>query len=278
MNVDRRYIRNIRAALFSVEKLGIESAEKKYHEEYGGRSSLAQHLRGKISFVAQVKGSSDPVVRGLAVRFNRCFPDWPIKVSPTQRQIWDRAIWVIENEDTQHQGTAFFLKDIGLVTAAHCVEKTDMVKIFHPSNPTNIFQAKVIRRHKYRDLALLENTIPDAEYYELVFNSYEIDIRQEVIALGYPTWWYGEKINVRTGHVTATIARSLDQVQIPGFVDVQLIEVTQSLADGMSGGPLVDGDGAVIGVIHKGGTKEERNLAIDIRELEAWLNKDESEE
>ena len=83
LNVDRRYVRNIRAALHSIETLGIKDAEKKFHEKHGGRFSLAAHLQGKISFLTHIKGQSDPVVRSITLRFNKCFPTRPIKVTPT---------------------------------------------------------------------------------------------------------------------------------------------------------------------------------------------------
>ncbi len=50
-----------------------------------------------------------------------------------------------------------------------------------------------------------------------------------------------------------------------------MIEVTQKLSPGMSGGPLLDYKDAVVGVIHKGGPKEERDFAIDIDVLSEWL-------
>ncbi|WP_200343766.1 reverse transcriptase domain-containing protein [Rhodovibrio sodomensis] len=166
LNVDRRYVRNIRAALFSVERNGIKGAEKTYHKEHGGRGSLAEHLRGKISFLSHIKGQHDPVVRGLAIRFNQCFPHWPITVTPTKNEVRDRAVWVVENE-TSSQGTAFFLRGVGLVTAAHCVEGVNEVDIFHPSKPSNKFKAKIFKREPHLDLAVLSHAIPENEYFEL---------------------------------------------------------------------------------------------------------------
>lgn len=51
---------------------------------------------------------------------------------------------------------------------------------------------------------------------------------------------------------------------------VQLIEVTQKLSQGMSGGPLLAGK-AVAGIVHKGGPNEGRDFAIHIEVLRAWL-------
>ena len=52
---------------------------------------------------------------------------------------------------------------------------------------------------------------------------------------------------------------------------MKLIEVTQKLSQGMSGGPLLDSDYAVAGVVHKGGPGEGRDFAIDIEVLNTWL-------
>ncbi len=93
LNVDRRYVRNIRAALHSIETLGVKDAEKKFHERHGGGSSLAAHLQGKISFLTHIKGRSDPVVRSITLRYNKCLPSRPIKVTPTKVEILDRAVW-----------------------------------------------------------------------------------------------------------------------------------------------------------------------------------------
>lgn len=260
LNVDRRYVRNIRAALYSIEKLGLVDAEKKFHEMHGGSSSLAAFLQGKIAYLTHIKGQSDPVVRGITLRFNECFPARQIKVAPTQDEILDRAVWVIERP-MKVQGTVFFLKGVGLVTAAHCVEDVDEVEVFHPSKHTNTFKAFVQKRHKHRDLAILDHAIPTTEYFELDPMSRNISIGDATRAIGYPSWGYGDRISNRPGVVSAQPTKSA----------VKLIEVTQKLSDGMSGGPLLDSSDAVAGIIHKGGPKEERDLAVHIEVLQDWL-------
>jgi S1-C subfamily serine protease len=259
LNVDRRYVRNIRAALHSIETLGLKDAEKKFHEKHGGRSSLIAHLQGKISFLTHIKGQSDPVVRGITLRFNECFPTRPIKVTPTPDEIRDRAVWVVDNPEGQ--GTAFFLKDVGLMTAAHCVKDVDEVVVLHPSKHSNTFKAKVRNRHEHRDLAILDHTIPATEYFELDPISRAIAIGDHMIAVGYPGWAPGDRLNIRPGVVSTLTVKS----------GVDLIEVTQKLTQGMSGGPLLDANDAVSGIIHKGGPEEGRDFAVHIKELEDWL-------
>jgi RNA-directed DNA polymerase len=53
-------------------------------------------------------------------------------------------------------------------------------------------------------------------------------------------------------------------VTVPVKHAVNLIEVTQKLSQGMSGGPLLDKKDAVVGVVHRGGPDEGRDFAVDI--------------
>lgn len=260
INVDRRYVRNIRAALRSIETLGLADAETKYHAHHGGKASLAAHLRGKIAFLSHVKGQSDPVVRGIMLRFNRCFPGQPIKTTPTATEIRDRAVWVVEHDKSQ--GTAFFLKSVGLVTAAHCVKGVNEVEVFHPTKLANKFNAVVLKRDDHRDLAILGHQIPMTEYYELDAAAAPVATGDPVTALGYPGWGPGDQLNIRPGVVSTLTVKSA----------VQLIEVTQKLTQGMSGGPVLDANDAVVGVIHKGGPEEGRDFAVHLTVLRNWLN------
>ncbi|GHD00098.1 hypothetical protein GCM10019060_33330 [Novosphingobium pokkalii] len=80
-------------------------------------------------------------------------------------------------------------------------------------------------------------------------------------AIGYPGYGPGDKLNVRPGPVTSLPIKS----------GVQMVEVQQMLTQGMSGGPLLNADDGIIGVVHKGGPEYGRQLAISIGVLHAWL-------
>lgn len=260
LNVDRRYIRRIRAMLHSMEKLGLAAAQAR-HDGSGGKGSLAAHLRGKIGYVAHLKGQTDPVVRSLAQRYNKSFPGNPIKLSPTAEDRRDRAVWVIEVPH-EHNGSAFFLAGVGLITAAHCVEGLSEVEVLHPSRPTTTFKVKIRHYDKHRDVAVLDHTtIPPTEFYEFEPAAKPAAVTDAVLALGYPLWGIGERLNIRSGEVSSLTVQSL----------VQKIEVTQQLTQGMSGGPILNTAGEVVGIIHKGGPDEGRQLAVKLSELEASL-------
>lgn len=261
LNVDRRYVRHIRALLHSIEILGSTGAQAKYAST-GGKGSLAAHLRGKISYITYLKGLTDPVVRALAVRYNKSFPHHTIKSAPTADERRDRSVWIVEHSaNGGEQGTAFFLKGFGLVTAAHCVEGISDFTVYHPTKPANQFEVNVLKRCEHRDLAILAHAINETEYFELEPASRTVAVGNVVTAYGYPGYGPGDKINVRSGTVSSLPIKSA----------VQMIEVTQELAQGMSGGPILDAHGEVLGIIHKGGPGEGRQLAVHINVLQMWV-------
>ena len=259
INVDRKFVRNLRAALFSVKMLGPEKAQEKFKTELGGRSDLGTHLAGKVSWLRFIRGQSDPVYRAMALRFNAAFPDRKIDVSPTAQEIRDRSTWVIEHfEGKWWQGSAFFLEGVGLVTAAHCVEGANVVEVYHPSKPANRFKASVQKRDDQIDLAVLSHDIPNTEFFELVRSSTIAAVGDVTTAIGYPGFAPGDGLNVRDGKVSSLATQH----------GIDLIEVTQKLAQGMSGGPLLNDKDEVIGVTHKGGPSEGRDFAVRIDQID----------
>lgn len=71
-NVPREYIKNIRAALYSWEKFGLEAAEEHWRSKVDSRNRVGEPprfrwvVRGQINFVKHVKGEADPVYLSLA--------------------------------------------------------------------------------------------------------------------------------------------------------------------------------------------------------------------
>jgi len=128
------------------------------------------------------------------------------------------------------------------------------VDVYHPSKPANRFNVTVAKCDGTLDLAVLDHAIPPTEFYELTRSAAIVAVGDSLTAIGYPGFGPGDGLNVRDGKVSA----------LPVKHGVNLIEVTQKLAQGMSGGPLLDAENAVVGVTHKGGQDEDRDLAIRI--------------
>ncbi|MEH2260493.1 reverse transcriptase domain-containing protein [Nostoc sp.] len=68
-NVDRRYVRQVRAMLHAWAKFGLEAAEEEFRGKYEKKTrtvtkdklTFKQVLRGKIAFIGMVKGNEDPI-------------------------------------------------------------------------------------------------------------------------------------------------------------------------------------------------------------------------
>lgn len=260
LNVDRRYIRDIRAKLNSIERHGLKTSQGTYSAK-GGKGDIVSHIRGKIAYVVHLKGIADPVVRSLALRYNRNFADHPMTVTPTDSERLDRSVWIVEHDGNGgEQGTAFFLSGVGLVTAAHCVEDPIDLVVYHPSSRSNQTRVSVRKRCKHRDLAILDHAINANQYFEIEPAKVAAAVGDSVTAYGYPDYGPGDRLNIRTGTVTS----------LPTKSTIDRVEVSQELSQGMSGGPVLDAHGKVVGVIHKGGPKEGRQIATAIHEVEKW--------
>lgn len=78
LNVDRRFVRLIRAMIHSIEALGLTGAQSKYAqtlkpaERFSGAPvpRVEQVIRGRISYLSMVRGSSDPLVRKLRTQLD----------------------------------------------------------------------------------------------------------------------------------------------------------------------------------------------------------------
>jgi RNA-directed DNA polymerase len=75
-NVDRKYIRNLRAILFQWEKKGVrECALRYYSGKQGDENSwilnFSKMVAGRISFVGAVKGENDDIFQKLHQRFQK---------------------------------------------------------------------------------------------------------------------------------------------------------------------------------------------------------------
>lgn len=155
------------------------------------------------------------------------------------------------NYSEKWSGTGFALKDGYILTNYHVVEEASTINIYGiGGNFTNGIKATLIGSDKYNDLALLKlsgnvptsfNTIPYG------FKSKIADVGEDVYVLGFPlTATMGEEVKLTNGIISAKT----------GFDgDVSQYQISVPIQPGNSGGPLIDYNGNVIGVIcakHKG--------------------------
>jgi len=131
-------------------------------------------------------------------------------------------------------GSGFFIDPLGhLLTNHHVVAKCSSIRIL-----PNDLTAKLIASDKTMDLALLK-TEPTPNFAQ--FGEDNVNLGEEIIVAGFP--YRGELssgINITTGIISA-LAGPKD--------DTRLIQITAPVQPGNSGGPLLDTQGNVAGVI-----------------------------
>ncbi len=77
-NVNKRYIKQLRAMLYSIEKFGIEKAQKDFVKHYNTDRSYVKNnipdminvIHGKLEYLKMVKGSKDSIYEKLKKRFD----------------------------------------------------------------------------------------------------------------------------------------------------------------------------------------------------------------
>ncbi|MCA0997954.1 reverse transcriptase domain-containing protein [Alloyangia pacifica] len=261
-NVPREHIRRIRSILNDIEKRGYPLAQRRFSETTHSIKSLKASLKGRLNWVSSTKGVSDPVYRRLALRFNGLFPDDCLEIGPDYSKLAQLSTWVIEAERKTNgvpeaQGTAFFLKGVGLVSAAHCLPGGCNYSVFNIDNPSKTYPATIAKTHNHIDLAILDHSIPAESYLALELSDRQANLGEEVFSWGYPEHGPGKRITQKSGRVSSK----------PRVSGVDMYAVDMKLYQGTSGGPILNSSSAVIGVTHKGGHGEAHDLAILIKHL-----------
>ncbi|WP_341223962.1 reverse transcriptase domain-containing protein [Loktanella salsilacus] len=261
VNVPRKYVRNIRATIFDIEKNGYPNAQIKFSTATQKITPLSLHVRGKITWISQVKGINDTVYLGLARRYNALFPEKPLHTGNSKGEIRDLANWVLEKDIADpnkcSQGSAFFLEGYGLVTAFHCIEGASTIEVFHPHEPSQRYKVSIGKNCKHRDLALLNHNIPQEKFLNLEMADGNMRTGESVQILGYPSFGPGSSLHVREAKVVSQQTKSA----------VKQFVVDGKINQGNSGGPIVNQFDRVVGIAHKGGPGEAIDVAIAIREI-----------
>ena len=140
-------------------------------------------------------------------------------------------------------GSGFVLDAGGhVLTNQHVVTDADAIRV-KLGDSDRTYDAKLIGSDPATDLALLKVSAPDAQIHPLALGrSSAVAVGDPVIAIGNP---FGLDRTVTAGIVSA-LQR---QIQAPnGFSISDVIQTDAAINPGNSGGPLIDANGAVIGV------------------------------
>ncbi len=202
--------------------------------------------------------------------------DKPAKVEIAKRGKAATAFVEVPKRGT---GTAFCVHPSGLfVTNEHVVRGTEgeITLVLNPSLSTQkVFKAKVVRTDKDSDLALLR-VEGGKDLPSLALGDADgISELADVVAFGFPL---GKALspNMKEYPAISVNAGSVTSLRLKGG-ELQLIQVDVSLTYGNSGGPVLDDNGKVIGVVMSGvaGGKAGINQAVPVNHLARFLAKPE---
>lgn len=252
VNVKRSYIRQIRAMLHAWRKYGPDLAKQEHFVKYATNNkapfrsepSFGRILKGKLNFLAMVRGTDDSVYRKLLLQYSQLDPRYTVPalgVRPSHLKRPEDAIWVVEyflSADESFQGTGFFLEGFGFVTCEHVVRGP--ANAYKPINEAVSYTVNVIRKDSRLDLAIAEVNLLDVCH--LVPSNTIPKIGSPIKVAGFPGWAPGSSLWKSSGFVTGYKKRNTR----PRII------VSCPIGGGASGGPVFDQYGRVIGVIGAG--------------------------
>lgn len=300
LNVKRTYIRNIRAMLYAWDKYGYTKACAEFLNKHYRKNSVNKSpkfhnvLRGKLNYLKMVRGS-DGLYESFRSEYYRLFiRDKSIiddgatekgggaggRVQGDHSEVLIReysrrcqhiygstsdgemegGVWIVTDYRNCRDGTAFFIHDIGWVTCFHCVSDGngnvgDDIRIQNQRQPGVEYSVQVIKSHPHYDLAILApaiDSIPGG-YAFIVAPTPQVSRGNSAKILGYPSRGPAAQCNIMNVHVTGVETRSA----------ANCIMVNGIISSGNSGGPLINDENQVIGVVVSGMRGTGGNISDD---------------
>jgi S1-C subfamily serine protease len=159
----------------------------------------------------------------------------------------------VQGDDASSSGSGVLYRDDGhLLTNAHVVEGADAIEVSLADGSTR--EARLVGIDELTDIAVLRIPLPeDGRPYPsaVLGTAADLAVGQPVVAIGSPLGLAGGS-SVTTGVVSA-LGR---EVEAEGTSLLDMVQTDAAISPGSSGGALVDGTGAVIGITTAVGVSE----------------------
>jgi len=270
VNVRRRFVRDVRAMINSWRTKGYAAAKSVFETRYWHGSTafnatppeFARVLRGRLEHIRSIKGDTE-VVYSLFTQLAALDqePSLQRTVEAMRRsreslvRRLERAVCVIESDDSCEQGTGFLIKDMGLVTCAHAYRDDSVA--FLPSLPTKRFRLSAVHVDPDRDIAIL--AMEAAELDERDFLAVEmepnLDLGVNVTVAGYANYAPGASLSIKQAQIS-------QHRKAFGFARCA---INTGIIAGMSGGPMLNENGRVLGIAVEGASSNSRIDDPDFR-------------
>ena len=139
-------------------------------------------------------------------------------------------------------GSGFLISENQVITAAHVVQVAEKVNVQFVDGET--IPAKVISAYSVADVALLELIWPKKNPVTIkLADSDKVRIGDQVFVVGAP---YGLGHSLSSGYVSGKIDMKEDENP---FTNSEYIQTDAAINTGNSGGPMINMDGEVVGVV-----------------------------
>ena len=246
-NVNRRYVRQLRAMIHAWQKFGYKNAQREHQKRYRTRHrnpsrppvNFSNVVAGKLNYLRMVRGAEAPVYQRLAYKYYQLIGVPFPKYYESLEDAINENVWILECEKTGRQGTAFMLFGIGLVTCRHVL--SEYTRAFRADNTKEKYPIVVKNENRNIDLAILE----------LVANG-SPGLKQNAeleMSRGMPVKIVGFS-NYRCGDTCSIVDSQI--VSFRTAFDVDRIQVGHGIIYGMSGGPVFNSNREVMGVAVSG--------------------------
>ena len=270
-NVSRRYVRQIRAMLHAIEAFGWEAAEEEFYSKYDARTrnrrwdppSFRRIVKGKLDFLKMVKGEGDPVYRKLRNKLNSLAPElisylpgppadpddpWSHWTEQYRPLIFHVQVKI---KGIPRGGTAFLWRHRALATAAHVLAgDLDISPPFPEGEPPAHSDISVHPREDTDvDLAHAKIDLAVVKFSEKMSQvAREIPVRTEPLALGEEIAVLGY-MSVAGREPGLGLHHGRVESNMPTYGgEVDTVQVSCDLSGGLSGGPVIDKAGNLVGI------------------------------
>ena len=153
----------------------------------------------------------------------------------------------MSNSQFENMGSGFVISGNGLViTNYHIIHGKETIDVYFPSLKQS-FSAKIVLKDKNNDIALLAlEDFHISDYFTedipfIISNTNDMRLGQEIFTLGYPLGEFlGSSVKLSTGDISSLYGIKDDP---------RLIQISNPIQPGNSGGPLLNEKGEIVGVV-----------------------------
>ena len=268
LNVDRKHIRDLQATLRVIEKFGEERAKhilaRKKNRPFAG--PVHNYMNGKLGYVEMVRGKNDPTCRRIRKRLHAINPTnytppckltdsspTPLRDTPRTWKGWNsiaekysKSIMHIQVDcnGTPMGGTAFMISKNLLATAGHNLDEGKVSAADIEDTERQLRKSHYLNRPGGIDAGLLElpNGFKASDIY-LPSQARLPEPGEELAAIGFPhVPLRHPALTVKVGYVESIRRSYYDN-------DACFIQMSFQSPVGLSGSPLIDKRGFVVGIV-----------------------------